>query len=187
MNKGVGCFLQIVVAIGAWIFLISPPVAIAIWGPNPGNDQFRYIPWNMLFAPILSILIAAGIVWILKQLTDQRLRVAEENRSRIEREKELEQRKKEGLVVAAKAWESLKVARLNQLSSLNSQSEKIAAQLPNIIREADRAIDLAENEFNEGVFPTFWDAVEVAVLLLRHSLLVLMQATCWRREHWTAG
>ena len=51
----------------------------------------------------------------------------------------------------------------NRLTELNSHSQKLLVGLPTLIRNAEQAIALAEYEYQEGVFASFWDAVEVAV------------------------
>ena len=49
-----------------------------------------------------------------------------------------------------------------RLNDLVSDSTRTAATLPNLVRSAETTIDLAEQEFEDGAFAPFWDAVEQA-------------------------
>lgn len=51
----------------------------------------------------------------------------------------------------------------NDLVMLNTHSKTASADLPHLLRTAIAALDTAEDEFKEGVIPSFWDAVEQAV------------------------
>ena len=49
-----------------------------------------------------------------------------------------------------------------QLTNVISESTQTATDLPKLVRAAERTIDLAEQEFRDGAFAPFWDAVEQA-------------------------
>ncbi len=59
-----------------------------------------------------------------------------------------------------------------------ADARRRAAELPKLAQAAERAIDTAEQEFAEGVFAPFWDAVETATTNLaefEHIVQLLVQ------------
>ncbi len=73
-----------------------------------------------------------------------------------------------------------------RLDSLAFESVAMARNLPNLIREAERALDLACNEFEEGVLDPFWDAIEQATAKLAtfdsHVQQIIHNADLYRTE-----
>lgn len=63
---------------------------------------------------------------------------------------------------AAEAAEKEQRALALSLTNLVSDSAKAAKSLPDLTRSAERAIDVAEREFDDGAFAPFWDAIEQA-------------------------
>lgn len=53
-------------------------------------------------------------------------------------------------------------ALYSSLMDLSSMSKAMADELPQILEKANLSIDKAEEEFEEGVIPVFWDEVEMA-------------------------
>ena len=54
------------------------------------------------------------------------------------------------------------LALQNHLVKLASDSARLAANLPALASDAMHGLNIAEQEYREGVFPMFWDAIEAA-------------------------
>ena len=116
--------------------------------------------------PVFVFLKTSGI-WdsIASERARQKYAVEERKRNEENRKAEIERAKQQEIWQAEQTKQRLAAQQLaihNTLASLASDSVHLAANLPSLAREAEQRLDLAEHEFKEGVFPTFWDAVEGA-------------------------
>jgi len=116
--------------------------------------------------PVFVFLKTSGI-WdsIASERARQKYLVEERKRNEENRKAEIERAKQQEIWQAEQTKQRLAAQQLalqNTLASLASDSVHLAANLPSLAREAEQRLDLAEHEFKEGVFPTFWDAVEGA-------------------------
>ena len=57
-------------------------------------------------------------------------------------------------------------AIMRQLEQCISTSNQCAANLPKLVKESERFLNIAESEFDEGAFAPFWDAIENAAIRL---------------------
>lgn len=124
---------------------------------------------NIIGAPGLGILAFYGIYSFFSNL-----QAADDRRRRDEEHlKAEEQSEKERLIaVAEREKERLRREEENhqatqrtlelRLSSLMSNSAQLIGNLPKLVRDAEDALNTAEQEFKDGVFAPFWDAIERA-------------------------
>ena len=122
-------------------------------------------PYHVLgaIAGIMVIGVLGAVVLRLSDVVKRRaavneLRKQEKERLRQEKERlrgEEEQRLK---------WEQHSIQ--TNLTNIVSASKKAAAELPELVRNAEQSLNNAEHEFKDGAFAPFWDAVEKAAFKL---------------------
>jgi hypothetical protein len=133
------------------------------------------LQWLWCFVcPILGIIPVYLAYEGLKRLWEaeaqsQRLRLAEQEARRERLKQQEEERKREEadrprrLAAAEEARQRAQAARI---SALASECREMAKKIAPLIQDAERELDLAEHEFDEGVLDPFWDAIERAVTKL---------------------
>jgi myosin heavy subunit len=110
--------------------------------------------WLFLVAPVLAAAITWGFIGRLiklGKLPEKRRMAREEERWRVKAEADrIKQHRAEQRQLASR------------LENLLRQSTASARELPNLIAEAERSLDLAEYECGRRAFVPFWDAIEAA-------------------------
>jgi len=161
--------LSIVTGLVVWFILVtngSDPV-LRIFYPRAWLSSSARPPdkilllWLFVAAPVLAALITWGFLGgliKLGQLPGKRRLAMEEERRRVQAEANRRAAQKAAVAAAQAAQQRL----ASQLDTLMSQSAASARELPNLMADAERSLDLAEYEFAEGAFVPFWDAIEVA-------------------------
>lgn len=89
-------------------------------------------------------------------------RIAELAGLEVQRKEEDRRKEAEARQRAAEQRAQSQRALTIRLSGLVSKSAETAATLPPLVRAAEKSLDLAEEEFQDGAFAPFWDAVEEA-------------------------
>ena len=101
--------------------------------------------WLSVCSPIATLIIlGVSIVLLENQKTEQAQKEAESRRR------------------AAEQHSAAQRALALRLTNVISESTRTATDLPKLVQTAENTIDLAEQEFQDGAFAPFWDAVEQA-------------------------
>ncbi|MEK7077790.1 MAG: hypothetical protein AAB928_01710 [Patescibacteria group bacterium] len=85
--------------------------------------------------------------------------------------KEKEERERE------ERQEKIKKAREQRIGTLITDSQLLSQDLPERVNFARNALDNAEQEYKDGAFAPFWDAIELAVTSLAHFNAGVRQIT----------
>jgi len=111
--------------------------------------------WAALFVLIIGPAAGFGVGgYVSSSLESAQQRMRAQEALEVRRRKE-----QEALALQQRnAQEALAV----RLTGLVASSTSAAATLPQLARDSERALDTADQEFEEGAFAPFWDAVETA-------------------------
>ena len=97
---------------------------------------------------------------------------------RAKKEAERVRQEAEATALAQKHLESIAAEQRSLLTNVGgfiADAKKRASELPKLAQAAERAIDKAEEEFADGVFAPFWDAVEVTTTKLAEFEFIVQQ------------
>jgi hypothetical protein len=142
-----------------------------------------------LFAGITAVVIYANIFHRRKAyLLAKEQRMLAEKNTRLDEQKlrleEQEFRKKEQWRLAAvRAIEERRANLEQRIHGLQKDWALLAGNLSKLVGKADRGLDLAENEFNEGVFAPFWDAIQAVANDLATFNRDVQQLIDYREKH----
>lgn len=106
--------------------------------------------WLTLFCVLVPFIAFFVSIDRIKKRKAAQIREVAEQRKRAEERQEAE---KHALAVRF-------TNRVARLTTLASESMQTASSLPKLVQVADSTLDVAEQEFQDGAFAPFWDAVE---------------------------
>ncbi|WP_411727155.1 hypothetical protein [Methyloglobulus sp.] len=114
---------------------------------------------NLAIVIIIGLIILRIIWSILNAINDAHYKA---------QMKRIEKKRQEDAIFAQEEYQrnQKEIARTRALSNITklvSDSQLSAAELPLILSDAELWLDQAENEFSEGVYSPFWEAMEGAV------------------------
>jgi hypothetical protein len=153
-----GCLIGCVAAVATWFatVLIAAGVMTAL-GLHP--DKYGV-------APLAVIIIGPGLGILAWIYTSAYFAHWEEEQKRAEVRAAAEEEARKQAVKARKQAEerrhSEQRALANTLSNSLADCAKTVAILPSWVQSAEKSLDHAEEEFADGAFAPFWDAVEEA-------------------------
>ncbi len=90
------------------------------------------------------------------------------------------------LIDNARAKTHAEIARnqaISRISELVSEAQLSAARLPLILLGADSSLDLAQNEFSDGLYSPFWEAIEDAVRYIHLFEKTLQSITAAKQKY----
>lgn len=156
--------------LGYWIIgpVVGFVIALALEMDNHAHDDVSLaIPiCRWLFAGLCPLLeISCERDRRRKEAEQAKLaaqRKAQEEAYRLDEPRRQEEERRR----QAERREAEQRALLLSLTNLVSDSKRVACELGNLVLAAEDSNDLAEREFESGVFAPFWDAVEQAAVQL---------------------
>lgn len=132
-----------------WVYFIGFCVVLAII-IEVGKVAIQY--W---YVSVPLIGIALFLVVQHRSAKKKAAQEAEEECRRVQKEKEEKSRTAE--------YDRNQSLVRSRLTTLSSSATSALDSIPNAIASANRALDKADAEYDEGVFAPFWDAVEAAL------------------------
>ena len=138
------------------LFWLVPPIVVLCVMPKT---------WGTFIAAREQRRLAAEAeIRAVRHAEKQRIRAAREAEQQKVREAEELRKELKRLEEEADGRRRNKQRELtDRAASLLGSSHEIAAGFPNIANKAEAALDQAEQEFADGAFAPFWDAIEEAV------------------------
>lgn len=156
--------------------LLAFPIGFVIWitvGSIPkmlGMDKGFGVFFFLLIGPVAGIFV--GYRWLSHfqdiECAEAQRELDAENQKRAEESRQAEQH-----------------TLALRLVTLVSDSVQTASTLPQLVRESESALDSAEQEFSDGAFAPFWDAVETAATRLatfNNTVQQLIQNSTFHRS-----
>lgn len=184
-------------------------VGALVYSANGLNKTNQSLRWLWLFLPCVPLgwivpvyLAYTGLRRQAKDAARQAEEAAVREKQRLEAEAaELERRKREEeerprRIAAeeqarrqrlAREQEALRQAQLARLQGLANDSANLAGRLPDSLHKVNTHLDNAENEFAEGVFAPFWDAIEASANELASFDLDVQQVLKYREQYAQLG
>lgn len=138
------------------LFFVSAPLTF-LWTLGTYNN------WNHAFENVFLLFIGFIVlwlfIWLIKNIVNEISETDKEAEiEQAEKKRQLEQEEYQ------RTQKALARARaLSNIAELVSNSQLSAAELPLILSNAELWLDQAENEFSEGLYSPFWEAMEGAV------------------------
>lgn len=139
------------------------------------HTVFEIDLWSILVGLIVIALIIGIIMITAKSAIAEAEAAKHEAKRRAEEEAERER------VRARDA--ALRTRSLAKLEQLVSDAQSSAARLPLFVSEAELALDRAEQEFSDGLYSPFWEAMEDAVQHLARFEETLRSLEAARNQH----
>lgn len=140
--------------------------ALALLGPK-AEGCLNVVVLPLSFSAGVAAFVGALKIFRARRahlLAKEQRMLAEENKRREEQElREKEQRRLAADRIAEERRRRLEQKRADleqRIHDLQKDSALLAGNLSDLLGKADRGLELAENEFKEGVFAPFWDAVQ---------------------------
>jgi len=131
-----------------------PGLVVAVASEARTGDAVMF--WMMKAGILLGALI--GLIQVISAMKEEADRKAKEESDRRAKEEYDRRAEKDRIQAHEDSKSILKI----HLASLLSSSRATALRMPAFIAEAEKHLDLAEYEFEEGVFAPFWDQIENA-------------------------
>jgi hypothetical protein len=155
------------------LFVLGAIVAVPVGLYNWMTRSIGTVPTIILIGVVIVAAFAIPAVRKANRASEAR-RAAEEQTRRQRQAAETETKRQR-----AAAQESL----LQQLGWLSSSATTAFGQIPKLLLDAEAMLDRAEQEFNEGLFSPFWEAVEQALRNLASASAKVDEVANSARQH----
>lgn len=151
---------------GVALFIVISVPACMVLAIKHGNSRQAEAEVNSM-PPIF--IVAGAIIGLFIAVVDVQRKMAKrkkEEKERLRLEKEwLRQEEERQYTEHKRAKERHQVEQRSielRLANLMSDSTQIIGNLPKLVRDAEHALDIADQDFREGAFVPFWEAIEQA-------------------------